>query len=170
MTWSPILGLLAGIGVLLYLRRRSVFSMSSREDFSLLVHPTANADVRADALRAALVRHGYEPELLRGDEGHDRVAPDALLSGLVVRVRDRRLPRGTVTLKMPPLPVSEPTWAAVDVKDTDRGAHEELALHLIYELGKLIPPLEYKRSFSTLSLEATDTIEPLLPDRPHGLR
>jgi hypothetical protein len=173
VTLPRLLTSLAWLAILVYLWRRRLFlPRDAREDFSLRVYPDGSASsgaLRLDALRAALVRRGYEPGFFLGDEGEQAAPLDTLLSGIVVRVRDPRLRRGGVTLRVPQLPVQDAAWASVEVADTERGAYEELALYLIYELGKLIPPVEYKRSFSSLCLESTDTIEPLLPDHPHGL-
>ena len=171
---SRLLISLASIAIIVYvLRRRLFLPQDVREEFSLRIYPddkAAGGALQLEALSVALARRGYEPKFFLGDQGDEAAPLDTRLSGIVVRVRDRRLGRGVVTLRLPQLPVQDAAWASVEAADTQRGAYEELALHLIYELGKLIPPVEYKRSFSSLSLESTETIEPLLPDRPHGLR
>jgi hypothetical protein len=175
MTLPRLLTTLAWIAIILYLGRRRFFlPRDVREDFSLRLYPdgdgtTSSSELRLEAVSDALARRGYEPRFFLGDEGDEAAPLDTRLSGVVVRVRDPRLGRGAVTLRVPQLPLQDAAWASVEAADTQRGAYEELALYLIYELGKIIPPVEYKRSFSSLSLEPTDTIEPLLPDRPHGL-
>jgi hypothetical protein len=74
-----------------------------------------------------------------------------------------------VTFHLVPAGGDKPSWGSVEVDDTSKGTYGELALYLIYELGRLIPGIEFKRSFNSLTPEAAATLAPQLPERPHYL-
>ncbi len=178
MTLPRLLTTLAWIAIILYLGRRRFFlPRDVREDFSLRLYPdddgkSSSGELRLEAVSDALARRGYEPRFFLGDEGDEAAPLDTRLSGVVVRVRDLRLGRGArdVLAACRSCPCKRRRGLRSKPPTPQRGAYGRASLlYLIYELGKLIPPVEYKRSFSSLSLESTDTIEPLLPDHPHGL-
>jgi hypothetical protein len=73
---------------------------------------------------------------------------------------------GGVRLRMP----DGPGAGEVDVTDTSSGKYEELAQFTIVALGRLFRGTTFKESFSSLTPESTEWLEPQLPDRPRTLR
>jgi hypothetical protein len=137
------------------------------------VVPTTYRDVdtvRLSPLKQALARWGYDLHLeVCGDAGTHAASDSAELVGPRYQVRERRLKNGRLRFQMTLAQGDAPAWGTVEVDDISKGTYSELAQYLIYELGNLIPGVEFKRSFSSLSPEATATLAPQLPDRPHYL-
>jgi hypothetical protein len=123
------------------------------------------------ALLEKLTALGYRLEALAADsDGNPTQALDAsaALSGPVVWLRLVGAPRyqGGVRLRM----TEGPGAGEVDVMDTPSGKYEELAQFAIVALGRLFRNTTFKESFSSLTPESTEWLEPQLPDRPRALR
>jgi hypothetical protein len=151
----------------------------THDEWTLFLRPTGAVPktyrdaetVRLSPLKKALTRWGYNLHLeVCGGEAGTHAAPDtAELVGPRYQMRERRLKHGRLRFQMTPAQGDAPAWGTVEVDDISKGTYGELAQYLIYELGNLIPGVEFKRSFSSLSPEATATLAPQLPDRPHYL-
>jgi hypothetical protein len=126
--------------------------------------------VRVAALKQALARWGYDLHFEVCGDARRLAAPDsAELVGPRYQVREQRLKNGRLRFQITPVQGDAPAWGTVEVDDISKGTYGELAQYLIYELGNLIPGVEFKRSFSSLSPEAAATLALQLPDRPHYL-
>ncbi len=58
----------------------------------------------------------------------------------------------------------------VEAIDARGELYEELAKYALYEIGRLVPGMTFRGSWSSLTPESTETLAPQLPDRPLQLR
>jgi hypothetical protein len=122
------------------------------------------------ALLEKLGALGYRLEALAADaDGNPTSALDASapLCGPVIwlRLAGAAPYQGGVRLRMP----EGPGAGEVDATDTPSGRYEELAQYTIVALGRLFRGTTFKESFSSLTPESTEWLEPQLPDRPRAL-
>jgi hypothetical protein len=149
-----------------------------REEWTLILRPGGTLPesyrdrpvIHLSQLKEKLARWGYDLSFrLQTADGDYPVSETTALCGPRFRVEERRCRRGRLYFQLMPRAVDAPGWGSVEVDDNSQGTYGELALYLIFELGLLIPGMEYKRSFDSLTPENTAILEPQLPARPHYL-
>jgi hypothetical protein len=146
--------------VLVFLIARFVVRLFSspklaREDWSLY-RDKAAATIELDLtlLDAPLRRYGYAP-VLEGAEPLRRVLRQAGRRYGGVHIDIRTLMTEGVGI--------------VEVHDEGDELYSEMARYAMLELGRLVPGTTYRDTYSSLTPESTETLEPLLPDKPHYL-
>ncbi len=158
-TFMVFLALVFG-AIAWWLTRRLLHGPKLTNDtWTLYLHTPMAQPPKPSDLRAALERWGYQLELL----------PEDTLFGVPLRVRDRRLAHGGLLLELKLPDGDDHLLGTISVEDIPKGTYGELAQYLIFELGKLVPGVQFRRTFSSLSPEDAATLEPQLPDRPHYL-
>jgi hypothetical protein len=154
------LTLLFGVGAYLLSRRLLLGPTLKRDSWAVYWEP-GEIGVSLEALIAPLRRYGYDPTL-SPLEGEGSVGAD---HGLL---RQQGIKHGGVTIDLRGL--SQLGCGLVEAIDTRGELYEELAKYVLYELGRLIPGLTFRGSWSSLTPESTETLAPQLPDRPLQLR
>jgi hypothetical protein len=137
---------------------------------SLFLPPASEMVALRDAaiLRVAdvlepLTALGYRIELARAD---GRTLPaDAALDGRL-ELRDRRLGKGHLAIEMFVALPGKPSVASLEAVRDKRGRYAQLARYLIVALGRSVPGLQYKATYSALSPEDPALLAATLPDRP----
>ncbi len=154
------LTLLCGVSAYLITRRLLLGPTLKRESWAVYRQPGA-IGISLEALIAPLRRHGYTPTL-SPLEGELSIGTDHAL------LRQQGVRHGGVMIDLRGL--AQQGCGLVEAIDARGELYEELAKYALYEIGRLVPGMTFRGSWSSLTPESTETLAPQLPDRPLQLR
>jgi hypothetical protein len=151
------LALVAG-GLAHWIARRVLLGPKLTKAAWAIYRAPGSVHLDRQALLTRLDGYGYVASVV--DDGER--APGRLV------LRHRRGRHGGVIIDLGPL--ARDGYGTVEANDPGGELYAEMARFTMFELGRLLPGLTFRGDTSALTPESTDTLEPMLPDRPHALR